>query len=126
MYNRPLSPHLTIYKPQVSSLFSIWHRISGIFLTFLIVFYLISSQLFLHITYSKDVLNSLIIQLEYSFFLQFIYILNTSIFFYHAINGVKHIIWDLGFFPTPKFWFFLFFNCFLLIIIINVFAAIYK
>ena len=30
--NRPLSPHLTIYKPQLTSTFSIFHRISGAFL----------------------------------------------------------------------------------------------
>nr|YP_010199896.1 succinate dehydrogenase subunit 3 [Gracilariopsis tenuifrons]UAD89956.1 succinate dehydrogenase subunit 3 [Gracilariopsis tenuifrons] len=113
MYNRPLSPHLTIYKPQASSLFSIWHRISGLFLTFVTVFYFISMQLLLYITYDKDILNSLIIQLDYSFFLQFIYILNIFIFFYHAINGVKHIIWDLGFFITPKFLFlFILITCF--------------
>ena len=29
--NRPLSPHLTIYKPQLTSTFSIFHRISGAF-----------------------------------------------------------------------------------------------
>jgi|GEM_PF-2812664 len=28
--NRPISPHLTIYNTQKSSLFSIWHRISGV------------------------------------------------------------------------------------------------
>ena len=30
--NRPLSPHLTIYKPQLTSTLSIFHRISGAFL----------------------------------------------------------------------------------------------
>ncbi|KAH9547550.1 hypothetical protein CY35_11G038600, partial [Sphagnum magellanicum] len=30
--NRPLSPHLTIYKPQLISTFSISHRIFGAFL----------------------------------------------------------------------------------------------
>ena len=29
--NRPLSPHLTIYKPQITSLMSITHRITGVF-----------------------------------------------------------------------------------------------
>jgi len=28
--NRPMSPHLTIYKPQVTSMLSITHRITGI------------------------------------------------------------------------------------------------
>ena len=30
--NRPLSPHLQIYRPQISSVLSIMHRISGVFL----------------------------------------------------------------------------------------------
>nr|YP_009511901.1 succinate dehydrogenase subunit 3 [Gracilariopsis longissima]AXI97828.1 succinate dehydrogenase subunit 3 [Gracilariopsis longissima]UAD89930.1 succinate dehydrogenase subunit 3 [Gracilariopsis longissima] len=119
MYNRPLSPHLTIYKPQVTSLFSIWHRISGLFLTFSIVSYLISLQLLLYITYNKDILDSLIIQLKYSFFWQFIYILSISIFFYHAINGVKHIIWDLGFFITQNFYlWFVLITCFFIFLMI--------
>jgi len=28
--NRPMSPHLTIYKPQVTSMLSITHRITGL------------------------------------------------------------------------------------------------
>nr|YP_008994190.1 succinate:cytochrome c oxidoreductase subunit 3 [Gracilariopsis chorda]AEX37503.1 SdhC [Gracilariopsis lemaneiformis]AGO19242.1 succinate:cytochrome c oxidoreductase subunit 3 [Gracilariopsis chorda] len=119
MYNRPLSPHITIYKPQASSLFSIWHRISGLFLTFLMVFFLISSQLLLFITNSKDILNGLIMQLEVSFVFQFIYIFNISIFFYHIINGFKHIIWDLGFFINQKFLFlFVLFTCFFIFLTI--------
>nr|UAD89903.1 succinate dehydrogenase subunit 3 [Gracilariopsis chorda] len=119
MYNRPLSPHITIYKPQASSLFSIWHRISGLFLTFLMVFFLISSQLLLFITNSKDILNGLIMQLEVSFVFQFIYIFSISIFFYHIINGFKHIIWDLGFFINQKFLFlFVLFTCFFIFLTI--------
>ena len=30
--NRPLSPHLQVYRPQISSVLSIMHRISGVFL----------------------------------------------------------------------------------------------
>ena len=32
--NRPLSPHLTIYKPQITSIMSISHRVSGVFQSF--------------------------------------------------------------------------------------------
>ncbi|RLA13585.1 MAG: succinate dehydrogenase, cytochrome b556 subunit, partial [Gammaproteobacteria bacterium] len=31
--NRPLSPHLQIYKPQLTSVLSITHRGTGVFLT---------------------------------------------------------------------------------------------
>ncbi|GJP80880.1 hypothetical protein CLOP_g11079 [Closterium sp. NIES-67] len=36
--NRPLSPHLSIYKPQLTSTLSIFHRISGGFLAVLFLF----------------------------------------------------------------------------------------
>ena len=32
--SRPTSPHLSIYKPQISSMLSIGHRLSGIGLFF--------------------------------------------------------------------------------------------
>nr|UXD79024.1 succinate dehydrogenase subunit 3 [Schisandra repanda]UXD79047.1 succinate dehydrogenase subunit 3 [Schisandra repanda] len=35
--NRPLPPHLTIYKPQLTSMFPISHRISGAFLAIVLV-----------------------------------------------------------------------------------------
>ena len=31
---KPLSPHLSIYKPQITSIMSISHRLSGIFQSF--------------------------------------------------------------------------------------------
>jgi succinate dehydrogenase cytochrome b556 subunit len=34
---RPLSPHLTIYKPQATSLLSIFHRVAGSLLGFILI-----------------------------------------------------------------------------------------
>ena len=31
--NRPLSPHLQVYKPQVTSVLSIFHRMTGVALS---------------------------------------------------------------------------------------------
>ena len=33
MSNRPLSPHLQIYRPQLTSVLSITHRMTGVFLS---------------------------------------------------------------------------------------------
>ena len=33
MSNRPISPHLQIYRPQLTSVMSITHRMTGIFLS---------------------------------------------------------------------------------------------
>lgn len=32
--NRPLSPHLQVYRPQITSMLSILHRLTGIALAF--------------------------------------------------------------------------------------------
>ena len=89
----PLSPHLQIYKPQITSLLSITHRISGVALNF--------SLLIL-------VFGLLCITLGESYFLLFVSFLSSFpvkilIFFtilgfsYHFLNGIRHIIWDFGF-----------------------------
>jgi succinate dehydrogenase / fumarate reductase, cytochrome b subunit len=41
MVQRPLSPHLQIYKPQITSLTSIFHRITGVGLVFGLVLLLV-------------------------------------------------------------------------------------
>ena len=42
--NRAISPHLTIYKPQITSLISIFHRISGSFLSMFVLFIVLVIQ----------------------------------------------------------------------------------
>nr|QIA59621.1 succinate dehydrogenase subunit 3 [Conocephalum conicum] len=97
--NRPLSPHLTIYKPQLTSTFSIFHRISGAFLATMVLF----SILFFKI---GDL--SLTFYHFYQYFFFFTFYLNWFIISlvnltllalcYHMSNGVRHLLWDLGFF----------------------------
>lgn len=43
--NRPLSPHLTIYKPQLTAVLSIFHRITGVFLALAICFFTFAVKL---------------------------------------------------------------------------------
>nr|YP_011017024.1 succinate dehydrogenase subunit 3 [Gracilaria hainanensis]WQB61702.1 succinate dehydrogenase subunit 3 [Gracilaria hainanensis] len=103
MYNRPISPHITIYAIQISSLSSIWHRVSGIFLTSLIVFYPIYMKLVIYSNYNKYFLNFEILGSLLAYFYGIFYILILFVFFYHALNGIKQIFWDLGFFLNQKF-----------------------
>nr|YP_009988300.1 succinate:cytochrome c oxidoreductase subunit 3 [Gelidiella acerosa]QNM39438.1 succinate:cytochrome c oxidoreductase subunit 3 [Gelidiella acerosa] len=93
--NRPLSPHLTIYLPQHSSLFSIWHRFSGVLLMFLVLIFLLSTNLVSfcgtqYFFYFVSALLSIWIKK-----LVFLSICLTSI--YHFTNGIRHLAWDLGF-----------------------------
>ena len=91
--NKPLSPHLTIYKPQITSLMSISHRFSGSFqyignLIIFIYFCAILSGENYH-NYANLFFNSLLGK----FFL-FLYIFSIC---YHLFNGIRHLIWDIGF-----------------------------
>ena len=91
--NRPISPHLSIYKPQITSILSISHRITGVFQSLgLLIIILLLLSLFLgensH-TFFMLFINSLIGKL----FL-FFYVLSLC---YHLFNGIRHIIWDFGF-----------------------------
>lgn len=89
---KPLSPHLTIYKPQITSILSILHRGTGIVL-FLANFIIISWVLSVAIgREAYDILQTillhpmgLIILAGWSFS-----------FFYHLSNGFRHLLWDLG------------------------------
>jgi len=90
--NRPLSPHLQVYKPQITSILSILHRATGFALavgTLLFVWWLISAAAGPQ-TYAvvEDFLSSWIgtlLLIGWSFAV-----------FYHLCNGIRHLFWDAG------------------------------
>ena len=90
--NRPLSPHLTIHKKLLTSLFSISHRITGIGLSLgsiliSIWFLLISlgpEYFFYFELVSKNILFKLIL------------IIWTIGIFYHLFNGCRKLFWSFG------------------------------
>nr|WOL37344.1 succinate dehydrogenase cytochrome b560 subunit [Grateloupia asiatica] len=91
-FNRPISPHLSVYLPQVSSMFSIWHRISGILLITGFSFFLLT----LKITVQSDYLELFLFFTSLPFwFSNSFYLICSFIFVYHALNGLRHITWDL-------------------------------
>lgn len=90
--NRPLSPHLQVYKPQLTTFMSITHRATGIVLavgTLMLVCWLIAAatgesafdevQVFL-----GSIIGRLLL-LGWSYAL-----------FYHMCNGLRHLFWDAG------------------------------
>ena len=89
----PLSPHLQIYKPQITSLLSISHRISGVALNFMLVILVLG---LLCITMGESYFE-LLISLITSFPVKIIIFLAILGFSYHFLNGIRHIIWDFGF-----------------------------
>ncbi|XP_057843999.2 uncharacterized protein LOC131053407 [Cryptomeria japonica] len=100
--NRPLSPHLSIYEPQLTSTYSIFNRISGGFLTAV----LLSGLLFvlqigpLSLTYPSLYLSSFAVDFPKLTLSLFNFTLLA--FCYHIGNGLRHIWWDLGF-PLDSF-----------------------
>ena len=87
----PLSPHLQIYKWQISSLLSITHRIIGVINA--IAISLICIWL-LVIVNNKEMIFENILN---SFLGKFISISLCWTFSFHILNEIRHLIWDAGY-----------------------------
>ena len=90
--SRPLSPHIQIYKPQLTSVLSITHRATGVFLclgamvfAWWVVALSIGPEAFAAV---RAALGSWLGRL-----LLFAW---TFSFFFHLCNGVRHLFWDAG------------------------------
>ena len=99
---RPLSPHLQIYKPMLTMMMSITHRITGVALyagTLLLAWWLIATASGAS-TYAtmQWFMNSLIGKL-----ILFGY---TWALIHHMLGGIRHLIWDTGrgFGPVEREW----------------------
>ena len=89
----PLSPHLQIYKWQISSLLSIAHRIVGvinIFAITLICFWAIS----LLLGEGNYEITALFLK---SYFGKFLVVSICWTFSFHILNELRHLAWDLGY-----------------------------
>lgn len=90
--NRPLSPHLTIYRPQLTSVLSIFHRASGCAMALsmaLVVWWLLAAATSADYFATVDgVLTSWIGGL--------VMLGSAAAFFYHLCNGIRHLWWDIG------------------------------
>ncbi len=91
--NRPLSPHLQIYKPQLTSVLSISHRMTGFALSIII---LLSPVIIYFLTNSADT-HQVVISLLQNSFIKLIFSLALFGLIYHLCNGIRHLAWDLGY-----------------------------
>jgi succinate dehydrogenase / fumarate reductase cytochrome b subunit len=89
---RPLSPHLQIYRPQLTSVLSITHRAAGIALmlgTLVLVYWLLAAASGAEAYASAQRLlgswPGRIALLGFTFAL-----------FFHLCNGIRHLFWDVG------------------------------
>ncbi len=90
---RPLSPHLQVYRPQITSVLSITHRLTGIALAFgtvLLVAWLVMVAIGDPAMYQEFAWHlarwwGAIPLFLWSFAL-----------FFHLANGIRHLFWDAG------------------------------
>lgn len=99
MSNRPLSPHLQIYRPQLTSLMSFTHRLTGILLSLgtLVLLYWLCAVASGPQAYAaaQSVLGMFVVKLVLFGW--------TWAFFYHLCNGLRHLAWDAGYgFELPR------------------------
>ena len=88
--NRPLSPHLSIYRPQLTSITSILTRITG---NALIVASLLIVWWFLAAATSPEYF-ALADAVLTSWFGDLVMFLSLWALWYHTLAGVRHLIWD--------------------------------
>lgn len=90
--NRPLSPHLQIYKPQLTSMLSILHRITGaglaagaVVLAWWLLAALCGEESFALTQQFRGSLIGTVMLFCWLF-----------AFIYHLLNGMRHLVWDTG------------------------------
>lgn len=90
--NRPLSPHLQIYRPQITSVLSITHRITGVVMAtgiIVLAYWLAAAasgdQAYAVASARLGSLPGRILLFGWSL-----------AFFYHLLNGIRHLQWDFG------------------------------
>ena len=90
--SRPLSPHLQIYRPQITSILSILHRITGVALavgTLLLTWGLVAAA-------SGDDAFATADGFMASWLGQLLLFGWTFSLYFHLCNGIRHLAWDSG------------------------------
>lgn len=90
---RPLSPHLQIYKPQLTSVLSIFHRATGVVLSvgsIFLVWWLVAAA-------TGDDAFATAQGFWGSWFGLLLLFGWTFSLFFHLANGIRHLVWDAGY-----------------------------
>jgi len=89
---RPLSPHLQIYRWSVTMFSSIFHRMTGIALgagTLIVAWWLIATAM------GPDAYADFAAVAGH-WFGRLVLLGFTVAFTYHLLNGIRHLVWDSG------------------------------
>ena len=90
--SRPLSPHLQIYKPMLTTAMSIMHRITGVGLYFgivLLVWWLTAASI-------SDSYFDFVQGFFGHWFGRLVLFGFTWALMHHALGGLRHLLWDTG------------------------------
>lgn len=98
---RPLSPHLQVYRPQITMVMSILHRITGVLLA---LGALAIGAWLLSLASDSDCYASF----QYwagSWVGKIALFAFSAALVYHLLNGLRHLLWDIGWgFEIPQFY----------------------
>jgi succinate dehydrogenase / fumarate reductase, cytochrome b subunit len=90
--NRPLSPHLSIYKPIPTMVMSIAHRLTGVALyfgTILVAWWLTAAA-------TSEFYFDFVQTFMGAWFGRLILFGFTFALMHHMLGGIRHLIWDTG------------------------------
>lgn len=87
---RPLSPHLSVYKPMLTMMMSIAHRITGAALYLGVI---LLALFFAGLALGPDAFG-LVSWINNSFIGRIIVFLFSWAMFHHLLGGVRHALWD--------------------------------
>ena len=88
---RPLSPHLQVYRPQLTSVMSIMHRASGAVLAtggLLVALWLVA------LAAGTTVFNPVADAIQHPLGQLVVFGYSLALV-YHGLNGIRHLMWDL-------------------------------
>ena len=88
---RPLSPHLQVYRPQLTSIMSIMHRASGAVLatgSLLVALWLVA------LAAGAAVFNPVADTMQHPLGQLVVFGYSLALV-YHGLNGIRHLMWDL-------------------------------
>lgn len=90
--NRPLSPHLQVYKPQLTSVMSITHRATGL----LLALGLVALSYWLAAVAAGGQAYAGAVAFFGGWPGTLLVVLWTAAVSYHLLNGIRHLFWDAG------------------------------
>jgi succinate dehydrogenase / fumarate reductase cytochrome b subunit len=93
LVRRPLSPHLQVYTPQLTSILSIMNRVTGLAVsigTLMLVWWLVAAA-------SGPIAFGRVQAFLGSPIGLFMLFGWTASLFYHFFGGIRHLVWDAGY-----------------------------